>query len=83
MVDPKYLGYFVGNIPVGDQVQEIKVYIGRLFRFLEALQRDRADGAAGAVFEYDLGFLLGFGDNLFQLLLIVQMNPMHTRTDFE
>jgi hypothetical protein len=34
------------------------------------------------VLEYYLGFLLGFGDNLFQLLLIVQMNPMHTRTNF-
>jgi hypothetical protein len=35
------------------------------------------------VLENYLWSLLGFGDNLFQLLLIIQMNPMHTRTNFD
>lgn len=71
VVDAKELGNPVRNVSVDDQVQEIEVYIGWLIRFLESLQRYRTDGAAGAVLENYLWSLLGFGDNLFQLLLIV------------
>jgi hypothetical protein len=83
VVHAKHLGYLVRDLAVSDQVQEIEIYVGWLIRFLEALQRYRTNGAASAVLENYLWSLLGFGDNLFQLLLIIQMNPMHTRTNFD
>ena len=71
VVDAKHLGNLVRDLSIGNQVQEIEIYVGWLIRFLEALQRYRTDGAASAVLENYLWSLLGFGDNLFQLLLII------------
>lgn len=73
------LRHLVGKRPVGQQVQVVKVNVSGLLRFLQTLKGYSRNGTTGAVLENNLRLGAGLRDQLFQLLLIGQMNPMHTQ----
>jgi hypothetical protein len=79
MVYFKNFSYPVGQASIGNKIQEIKINITGLFYLLKPLQGYCRDRAAGAVFENYLGSILRIADDLFQLLFIGKMNPMHTQ----
>jgi hypothetical protein len=53
--DIKILGYFFGDCPVSDQIQEIKIHRGGNLGPLQPASHDLAGPTAGAMFKYNLG----------------------------
>lgn len=78
MLDEECLGDPVGNGAVADEIKKVEVNGFGLICPLEATFDQGAGGAAGTVFEDELGAGGGFLPNFVQLGFRLQGDPIHT-----
>lgn len=77
VLNAKQLFHLVGNLPVCQHIKKIEVSLRQTFQALHPVQSHITDRATRTVFKNDLRLILRFCYNLFQLVFLVQMDPMH------
>ena len=77
MIDPEHIGNLLGDGPVVQKIQEVEIDAAGFHGPFQPALDEGAGGATGTMFEDELWAAGRSFPDLFQLRLVLQMDPVH------